>query len=60
MKATLNYVGNIYIRFILKDLEENFHVSHLLPLAPGISMAATLQAGFRMTNSIDLPPYPNS
>lgn len=60
MKATINYIGNIYIRFIPKDLEESFHVLHLLSLAPGISMAAIIQAVFRMTNSIDLPPYPNS
>lgn len=60
MKTTLDYIGNIYIRFILKDVEESFHVLHLFPLAPGISMAAIIQAGFRMKNSIYLPPYPNS
>lgn len=60
MKTTLDYIGNIYIRFILKDLEESFHVLHLFLLGPGISMAAIIQAGFRMTNSIYLPPYSNS
>ena len=42
MKTTLDYIGNIYIRFILKDLEESFHVLHLFLLAPGISMAAII------------------